>query len=536
MLTRRSARWVAFTLLLAVVQCSSTASAKDDGPHVLIVSHDQQALFVPAFVISEEQKLTGLQLERLIRETVDVHANAGVDIISLCFFARYSTGMPRCRAAQTWKPTPDLFPRPGNDFLYNGLQKLGDRDRMQIVVDQCHRRGVKCIANLRMNDRHRVTAYVKELYRQHPEWCLKSPVGAFSERKGALDFKYKGVRDHLLAFTDELLKRYDVDGLELDYMRMCHMFEPTEATQNAELLTGMMRSMRAQLSAAARRRNRGSLVLGVRIPSSLAECDALGYEVKTWILEGLVDYVTPTDFWSTDFSARTEEFSALTKQTACKVYPSLSPTSSFPSEEGNLTPAHYRAAANNFYAFGADGLSAYNYFWTWAYQHGNVMAGLGTVWPTRSLGLLTQLKQSAACRTGHREYLAYPLWQNQSPTGAVRRDKIVLTSDRKKRISTARLRAAEQPTTHRIEISLRMMVTGLGSEDHLQLSFNKHVIPESRLKKRALKGPGLQRITLTVDPGFLRFGDNTIAATVKTARKTFRIEIDRFALTVLPRP
>ena len=81
-----------------------------------------------------------------------------------------------------------------------------------------------------------------------------------------------------------------------------------------------------------------------------------------------------------------------------------------------------------------------------------------------------------------------------------------------------------------------MMVTGLGSEYHLKLSFIKHVIPESRLKKRALKGPGLQRITLTVDPGFLRFGDNTIAATVKTARKTFRIEIDRFALTVLPRP
>ena len=68
----------------------SVASAGDDGRHVLIVSHDQQALFVPSFVIAEEQNLNGQQLEQLIRETVDVHAEAGVDIVSLCFFARDS--------------------------------------------------------------------------------------------------------------------------------------------------------------------------------------------------------------------------------------------------------------------------------------------------------------------------------------------------------------------------------------------------------------------------------------------------------------
>ena len=532
---RRYARWITLALSLAVVPPSYNAHSEEAGQRVLIVSHDQQALFIPAFVIAEEQKLTGQQLERLIRETVDVHANAKVDILSLCFFARYSTGMPRSQTAQTWKPTPDLFPRPANNHLYNALQKLGNRDRMQIVIDQCHSRGIQCIGNLRMNDRHRVTAYVKELYRRHPEWRLKSPAGAFSERKGGLNFKYRGVREHLLAFTAELLERYDVDGIELDYMRMCHMFEPTEARQHAHLLTELMRSMRVQLSAAARRRNRGSLVLGARVPSSLDECDALGYEVKTWIREGLVDFITPADFWSTDFVARTEEFVALAKSTSCKVYPSLSPTSSFSSEEAYLTPAQYRAAANNFYAFGADGLSAYNFFWTWAYQHGNVVAGLGTVWPTRSLSLLTALKNPAACRTGPRQYLSYPLWQNQSPTGVIRRDKIVLASDREKHISTARLRAAEQPTTNRIEASLQLIVTGLDSQDHLQFSFNNHAIPEAFLQKRELKGPGLQRVTLAIDPGLLRFGDNTITAAVKT-RKPFHIEIDRFALSVHPQP
>ena len=78
-----------------------------------------------------------------------------------------------------------------------------------------------------------------------------------------------------------------------------------------------MRLLREQLSLAARRRKRGSLLLGVRVPSSLAECDILGYDVRAWIRAGLVDFVTPADFWSTDFVARTEEFVDLAKQTSC---------------------------------------------------------------------------------------------------------------------------------------------------------------------------------------------------------------------------
>jgi hypothetical protein len=34
----------------------------------------------------------------------------------------------------------------------------------------------------------------------------------------------------------------------------------------------------------------------------------------------------------------------------------------------------------------------------------------------------------------------------------------------------------------------------------------------------------------------LRFGDNTIAADVNTTRKNFKVEIDRFVLSVIPRP
>lgn len=110
-----------------------------------------------------------------------------------------------------------------------------------------------------------------------------------------------------------------------------------------------------------------------------------------------------------------------------------------------------------------------------------------------------------------------------------------VSSDRKKNIFTALLRAAEQPTA-RIDVSLEMVVTGLAAEDHLRLSLNGRLIPESELKKMKRKDASGQRVKVAVDPRVLRFGDNTIEAAVKTQRKTFHVEIQWFALSVTPRP
>jgi len=39
----------------------------------------------------------------------------------------------------------------------------------------------------------------------------------------------------------------------------------------------------------------------------------IGYDIPTWIKQGLIDYVAPTDFFYPDFNAKYEEFAALTE-------------------------------------------------------------------------------------------------------------------------------------------------------------------------------------------------------------------------------
>ena len=54
-------------------------------------------------------------------------------------------------------------------------------------------------------------------------------------------------------------------------------------------------------------------------------------------------------------------------------------------------------------------------------------------------------------------------------------------------------------------------------------------------KRMELEMPTRRRITLAVDPAMVRFGDNTIKAALKTTRKSYRVEVQWFMLSVTPR-
>ena len=45
----------------------------------------------------------------------------------------------------------------------------------------------------------------------------------------------------------ELLEHHDVDGIEFDYVRSCHVFSSSEAVENTPLLTTFMRETRKHL-------------------------------------------------------------------------------------------------------------------------------------------------------------------------------------------------------------------------------------------------------------------------------------------------
>ena len=64
------------------------------------------------------------------------------------------------------------------------------------------------------------------------------------------------VRDHKLAIIEEFITRWDNDGVCLDFDRDPRLFKEEGKPENAALLTGMIRRIRATLDRVAKERGR----------------------------------------------------------------------------------------------------------------------------------------------------------------------------------------------------------------------------------------------------------------------------------------
>jgi hypothetical protein len=344
-------------------------------------------------------------------------------------------------------------------------------DPLQILIDRCHHHRMQFIADVRMNDRHGQRHGISS---EHPEWIILG---------SANDYALEEVRDMMLTFTREVLDSYDVDGIEYDYMRWCHMFKPGEGRKNAHLLTDFTRKTRKLLDEAASRRGCDRLEFGVRVPQSVGECDHLGFDLKTWIRDGLVDYVVPSDFMHIDMNMKTDDFVKLAQGTSCKIYPAIHNRISMdgPNEHYRLMNlANLRAAAQNFYGFGADGVSPYNYQFAFerravAHRSSSYAAYM---WPA-ALGWLRELRNPELVNDRDRHYLFYSVWKapHQSPTGLTQDDNIKLDRAQPNVEHSRRFRMAEDFTNPDLRTTMQFKSIGLEDDDKLSVRINGKPVP-----------------------------------------------------------
>ncbi len=398
--------------------------------------------------------------KRILEELVDEEAAAHVDAIAYCLFTAFWSELPSSKLT-------DIFPwRPP------GMDEAG-MDPLKVLIDRCHYHGMEFIADIRMNDRH---GDRQGIAKEHPEWIILG---------SANDYALDEVRDAMLAFTKEVLDGYEVDGIEYDYMRWCHMFKPGEGKQNAHLLTEFTRKTRQLLDEAAKRRGIDRLEFGVRVPQSIAECDYLGFDVATWVKEGLVDFVVPSDFMHSDTNMRTEDFVKLAEGTSCKIYPAIHNRISMdgPNEHYRLMNlANMRAAAQNFYGFGADGVSPYNY--QFAFERRAVAhrssAYAAYMWPA-ALGWLRELRYPDLVSQRDRHYLFYAVWKksrnHKSPSGFFHDDNIYLDRAEPVLEGSRRFRMAEDFSNPNLRTTMQFKAVGLASDEKLEILINGKQVP-----------------------------------------------------------
>ena len=157
-----------------------------------------------------------------------------------------------------------------------------------------------------------------ELRKQHPEWCLGDQAPGWCAT--SWNMAIPEVREHTLNLIEQACRLADWDGVELDWQRHAFHLPGNHEYRLRYALTDLQRAVRQMTNRLGEERGR-PFPVAVRVAATLESCRRIGYDLETWIDEGLCDIIIGAGNSGTDPCFETEEFLWLTEGTDIQVYP-----------------------------------------------------------------------------------------------------------------------------------------------------------------------------------------------------------------------
>lgn len=243
--------------------------------------------------------------------------------------------------------------------LYRCFAEYGV-DAAQLFIDTMKELGIRPWLTLRMNDAHfgyDDTAFL----RSDMFYEAKAAGEMIGEQYGyyahCFDFRYPRYREALLGYIAELLERYDIFGLELDFMREIRCFDYLNHPDCQSIMTDYVRRIRALTNAAGERLGH-PVRLMIRTCRSPQDAFDFGFDIPAMCAEGLIDAVVPSPRWEiTDSGIPIGEWRSLLGEDIAIFGGVETLNVKFTSTR----PENTRAYAAAFYAGGADGFYLYNH-------------------------------------------------------------------------------------------------------------------------------------------------------------------------------
>ena len=185
---------------------------------------------------------------------------------------------------------------------YNSILAETGKDTLELLIEAGHDNDIEVFYSNRMNDWHDAfdTDLMYNMRREHPEWLLSTQEeGSKYEYPDvrscwtAWDFEVAEIRELTVDALKEVCRDYDVDGIELDFLRGTAYFSPTMELRaveqrHVEILTNMMRQIRQVTEEEGLRRGRPILLMP-RITNDVPLSMTIGLDVEKWLEEGLID-------------------------------------------------------------------------------------------------------------------------------------------------------------------------------------------------------------------------------------------------------
>jgi len=337
-----------------------------------ILNHDSTAFFV-AYTADQ---MSGA----LVDDWVDSLAAAGVGVLMSNINA-----MRANYASQVWEPDWHGYEAQGpddqpvlkhlpKDSLALTRRRLESAQKLanlginfhQRALARCRHHSLAAWISVRMNDLHDCdlpdSPLLSTFFKEHRHWARVPYRSGWIDR--ALDWAHPEVREHYLKLIREALRLFDLDGLELDWMRFGYFFGPGRELEGGKILAEFIAQVRRETEQAAKRW-RHPVKLGVRVPSTPETACHLGLDGAAWAKAGLIDLLVVTPFWATcEFNMPIVTWRRLLDGTGVLLAGGLEvlyrPMPGGPAIE--MTPEQAVGAAMAILAGGADLVYLFNYF------------------------------------------------------------------------------------------------------------------------------------------------------------------------------
>ena len=319
---------------------------------------------------------------------VDQLVDSGVDM--LLYSAGLEGGVVQydSRVAQKWGDNVDVWSHP---IFYRASRNLHQliadgHDPAKLLCERCHEKGLLfiptapvCIVGSKRSSAHGLGrtsdfAYKSRFHVGRDSDPREKLLGRFFGPK-RLSFLHAEVRQERFLIFEELLSRYESDGIELD-LSLDNEFGPFckfgELNRLAPLITQWISDLRNAARQAEQAQGRRKRIY-VRIPAHSAEIwKMLGFDVATWVEKQLVDGLiclsankkeTRDDrIVLLDQDLNLSPAVELTRGTECRVFAAFTDYLGRQLEK-NATPPMIWAAAANAYDRGVDGFGICSGMW-----------------------------------------------------------------------------------------------------------------------------------------------------------------------------
>jgi len=312
---------------------------------------------------------------------LDQLVSSGVD--TLIYFAGLEGGVAlyNSRVAQKWGDNVVQWNHPVWYRAARHIQQLvaDGHDPLKLLCDRSHEKGIWLIAGNWIGLQGGERA-VDGGFGRKSDFVFDNPkfqVGKENDPRAKhvdparFSFLHAEVRRERFRVFEELLVRYETDGIELNLVDFAPFCLFSQVGRLSEVLTAWLRELRVVAHKAEEAQGRRKRIYA-RIPSQSDAWKVLGYDVAAWVTEELVDGLICLPALMEDPMDQAPDISAvvkLTRGTNCRVLPALNDTLGRQFEQYATAPMTWAAAANA-YDQGADGFGISNYHhspngWPW---------------------------------------------------------------------------------------------------------------------------------------------------------------------------